>query len=58
MGRFDANERSMGDLFSRFGDIYTNSVKQNEDKRAQRDVYRTLYQQTQYGASGGQGGGI
>ena len=58
MGRVDANERSLGDLFSRFGDIYTSSVKQKEDTRAQRDVYRTLYQPTQYGASGGVGGGI
>ena len=58
MGRVDANERSLGDLFSRFGDIYTQSIKRDEDKRAQRDVYRTRYQPNQYGTSGGQGGGI
>lgn len=52
-GRVDAGERSLGDLFSRFGDIYSNSLKQNEDRRAQRDVYRTLYQPTQYGAKSG-----
>lgn len=56
MGRVDAGERTLGDLFSRFGDIYTQSVKKKEDTRAQRDVYRTLYQPTQYG--GGVGGGI
>lgn len=53
MGRVDAGERSLGDLFSRFGDIYSQSVKRKEDTRAQRDIYRTLYQPTtvptQYG---------
>ena len=53
MGRVDAGERSLGDLFSRFGDIYTQSVKRKEDTRAQRDIYRTLFQPntvpTQYG---------
>lgn len=56
MGRVDAGEKSLGDLFSRFGDIYTQSQKQKEEQRAQRDIYRTLYQPSQYG--GGSGGGI
>ncbi len=56
MGRVDATERALGDLFGRFGDIYTQSVKRKEDARAQRDIYRTLYQPTQYG--GGFVGGI
>lgn len=54
--RVDSQERALGDLFGRFGDIYTQSVKRDEDRRAQRDIYRTLYQPTQYG--GGLGGGI
>ena len=55
MGRVDAGEQSLGDLFSRFGDIYSNSLKQSEDRRAQKYVYNTLYQPTQYG---GKSGGI
>jgi hypothetical protein len=51
----DAREGSIGNLFSSFGDIYSQSVKQDEEKRAQRDVYRTLYQPSGYqtGYSGG-----
>ncbi len=54
--RVDAAERSLGDLFSRFGDIYTQSIKKKEDTRAQRDIYRTLFQPTQ--APSNYGGGI
>lgn len=51
----DAREGTLGNLFSSFGDIYSQSVKQQEEKRAQRDVYRTLYQPSGYqtGYSGG-----
>lgn len=56
MGRVDSREKALGDLFSQFGSVYENSVKQKEDTRAQRDVYRTLYQPTGY--SSNYGGGI
>jgi len=52
----DAREGSLGNLFSSFGDIYQQSVKQDEERRAQRDVYRTLYQPSGY-QTGYQGGG-
>lgn len=52
-GRADAGERSLGDLFSRFGDIYTSSLKQDEDRRAQKYVYHTSYQPSPYGAKSG-----
>lgn len=57
MGRVDANERSMGDLFSRFGDIYTSSIKRDEDNRAQKYVYNTSYAPRSQ-SGGGMGGGI
>lgn len=56
MSRADARETGLGNLFSGFGDIYQNSVKQAEDRRAQRDVYNTLYQPKTYGSGFGGGG--
>lgn len=46
MGRVDAGERSLGDLFSRFGDIYSQSLKKKEDIRAQRWIYPSVFQPT------------
>jgi hypothetical protein len=51
----DAREGSLGSLFSSFGDIYSNSVKQDEERRAQKSIYNTLYQPQGYQA--GYGGG-
>lgn len=51
----DAREGSLGNLFSSFGDIYNTSVKQQEERRAQKDIYSTLYAPPQY-AKGYQGG--
>lgn len=55
MSRVTANENSLGDLFGSFGDIYKNSVTQDENRKAQTKIYNTLYQKSQYG-SGYQGG--
>lgn len=52
----DAREGNLGNLFSNFGDIYKQSVEQQEQKKAQRDIYGTLYAPSQYG-SGYKGGG-
>lgn len=51
----DAREGALGDLFSSFGDVYKRSTEQREQQRAQRDIYNTLYQPSQYG--GGYRGG-
>lgn len=52
----DAREGTLGNLFSSFGDIYKSSLEQQEQKKAQKDIYGTLYAPTQYG-SGYKGGG-
>lgn len=45
----DAREGTLGNLFSSFGDIYANSIKRDEERKAQLHQYNTLYQPTQYG---------
>lgn len=54
--RVTANENSLGDLFSSFGDVYKNSVAQDEAKKAQLYTYNTLFQKPAY--SGGVKGGF
>lgn len=54
--RVTANEGSLGDLFASFGDIYKNSVTQDENRRAQRDIYNSLYQPR--AQAGGYSGGM
>lgn len=44
-----ARESSLGDLFGSFADVYKNSIEQGEKRRAERDVYSTLYAPSQYG---------
>jgi hypothetical protein len=54
--RADSGEKALGDLFSRFGDIYTNSIKQDEERKSQKYIYPSFYQPSPY--AGGRGGGI
>lgn len=48
-GRATANENSLGDLFGSFGEVYKNSVAQDEARKAQLYTYNTLFQKPQYG---------
>jgi hypothetical protein len=54
--RATANEGSLGDLFSSFGDVYKQSIEQQEKNRAQKDQYATLY--APRSAGGGYSGGF
>lgn len=56
MGNATAREQALGDLFSSFGDVYKNSVAQDESRRAQKSIYQTLYAPAQQG--GGYKGGF
>lgn len=49
----DAREGTLGNLFSSFGDIYKTSLEQQEQKKAQKDIYNTLYAPSSYGAGYG-----
>ena len=53
LAQADARENSLGNLFGSFGDIYQNSVRQSEDRKAQKYVYDTLYQPKNYSFSKG-----
>lgn len=50
-----AREGGIGDLFGSFADVYKSSIEQDASKRAQKDVYNTLYAPSQY-AQGAKGG--
>lgn len=51
-----AREQSLGDLFSSFGDVYKQSVAQDESRKAQKSIYNTLYSPPQQGGGYKTGG--